>query len=243
MAATIFARYFSILLALIWTHNIHITEITCPTDVYCVRASFMKSLKHFKVGKRNLPSRPISRWHKHGHILLYRPFKLDLTIFMDVELNPGPTGHDALVHGESFKCMNDGRTNVVTLDFNRINYGSPCLGHARYVYSRDELLQIRCCVSGVSSPVFYGYKSMLFKGTKAKYRRCRAGKKVKERIRYLANSIPVVVKPCSSRSQMNHIQMWNFHKNPYYFMSSFPGHMTYVHARRYNTRKLLWQVS
>ena len=118
------------LLALIWTHNIHITEITCPTDVYCVPASFMKSLKHSKVGKRNLPSRPISRWHKHGHILLYRPFKLNLTIFMDVELNPGPTGHDALVHGESFKCMNDGRTNAVTMDFNRINYGSPCLGHA-----------------------------------------------------------------------------------------------------------------
>ena len=187
MAATIFARYFSILLALIWTHNIHITEITCPTDVYCVPASFMKSLKHSKVGKHNLASRPISRWHKHGHILLYRPFKLNLTIFMDVELNPGPTGHDALVHGESFKCMNDGRTNAVTLDFNRINYGSPCLGHARYVYSKDELLQIRCCVSGVSSPVFDGYKSMLFNGTKAKYRRCRAGKKVKERLRYLTN--------------------------------------------------------
>ena len=94
--------------------------------------------------------------------------------------------------------MNDGRTNVVTLDFDRINYGLSCLGHARYVYSRDELLQIRCCVSGVSSPIFDGYKSMLFNGTKAKYR-CRAGKKVKERLRYLSNSIPVVVKPCSSR--------------------------------------------
>jgi hypothetical protein len=80
MAATIFARYFSILFVLISTHSIHIAEITCPTDVYCVPASFIKSLKHFKVGKRNLPSRPISRWHKHGHILLYRPFKLDLTI-------------------------------------------------------------------------------------------------------------------------------------------------------------------
>jgi hypothetical protein len=198
MAATIFARYFGILFVLISTHSIHIAEITCPTDVYCVPASFIKSLKHFKVGKRNLPSRPISCWHKHGHILLYRPFKLDLTIFMDVELNPGPTGA-TLVHSESFKCMNDGRTNVVTLDFNRINYGSPCLGHARYVYSRDELFQIRCCVFGLSSPVFDGYKSMLFNGTKAKYRRCRAGKKVKERLRYLSNSIPVVVKPCSSR--------------------------------------------
>lgn len=92
MAATIFARYFSVLFVLMLTHSIHVAEITCPTDVCCVSASFMKSMKHFKVGKRNLPSRPISRWHKRGHILLYRPFKLDLTIFTDVELNPGPVG-------------------------------------------------------------------------------------------------------------------------------------------------------
>ena len=50
----------------------------------------------------------------------------------------------------------------------------------------------------MSSLVFDGYKRR-FNGTKAKNRRCGAGKKVKERLRYLSNSIPVVVKPCSSR--------------------------------------------
>ena len=33
-----------------------------------------------------------------------------------------------------------------------------------------------------------------------------------------------------------HIQMWNFHENFYYFMSSFPDHMTCVHALPHSTR-------
>ena len=197
MAANIFARFLSILLLSISTHSIHVAEINYPTDVCCVFVHFTRLLKHREAGKRNLPSRPISHWHKHGHILLYRPFKLDLTIFIDVESNPGPTG-DLLLHTECLKCVNGGVTSVVTIDFDRMNYGPPCLGYTRYVYSRDELLQLRCCVSGLSAPVFDDYGTKLSNGMKAKYRRCRAGKKVKERRRYLSNPIPVIARPCSS---------------------------------------------
>ena len=36
-----------------------------------------------------LPSRPICAWSKHGHLCYLLPWK-DITIYMDVELNPGP---------------------------------------------------------------------------------------------------------------------------------------------------------
>ena len=35
------------------------------------------------------PSRPICAWTKHGHLCYLLPWK-DITIYMDVELNPGP---------------------------------------------------------------------------------------------------------------------------------------------------------
>ena len=34
--------------------------------------------------------RIISAWAKRGHICLFRPFRVDLTVAMDVETNPGP---------------------------------------------------------------------------------------------------------------------------------------------------------
>ena len=36
-------------------------------------------------------ARPICTWHKRGLLLIAMPLKVDLTIHMDVESNPGPT--------------------------------------------------------------------------------------------------------------------------------------------------------
>ena len=36
-------------------------------------------------------ARPICTWDKRGHLLIATPLKVDLTIHMDVESNPGPS--------------------------------------------------------------------------------------------------------------------------------------------------------
>ena len=47
------------------------------------KVSFIKNIQELK-----FPRRPISIWYKHGSTCLVLP--RDLTIHMDVELNPGP---------------------------------------------------------------------------------------------------------------------------------------------------------
>ena len=43
-----------------------------------------------KLRSSSFSSRPVSVWTKHAHVCLVRPFAVDLTVAMDVEINPGP---------------------------------------------------------------------------------------------------------------------------------------------------------
>ena len=43
-----------------------------------------------KLRNSRFSSRPVSVWTKHGYVSLFRPFAVDLTVAMDVEINPGP---------------------------------------------------------------------------------------------------------------------------------------------------------
>ena len=44
-----------------------------------------------KLRNSRFSSRPVSIWTKHGYVSLFRPFAVDLTVAMDVEINPGPS--------------------------------------------------------------------------------------------------------------------------------------------------------
>ena len=43
-----------------------------------------------KLRNSSLSSRPVGVWTKHGYVSLFHPFAMDLTVAMDVEINPGP---------------------------------------------------------------------------------------------------------------------------------------------------------
>ena len=50
---------------------------------------YQSKLLHLK--RKLFVSRPVCLWTKHGYLCYSLPVKIDLTVHMDVELNPGPT--------------------------------------------------------------------------------------------------------------------------------------------------------
>ena len=54
--------------------------------------SFNLIVKRRNFNRRAVPSRPISVWQKHGEICLLLPYShIDITVAMDVEIQPGPS--------------------------------------------------------------------------------------------------------------------------------------------------------
>ena len=53
-----------------------------------------------KLRNSRFSSRPVSVWTKHGYVSLFRPFAVDLTVGLDVEINPGPNTATLQCQGE-----------------------------------------------------------------------------------------------------------------------------------------------
>ena len=69
-------------------------------SVRLICSNFSSPFGRFNRSSNGLPRRPVSSWHKRGYVCIYLPRK-DLTIFMDIEKNPGPlliTNHNQLLH-------------------------------------------------------------------------------------------------------------------------------------------------
>ena len=118
---------------------------------------------YFKVSVRNaLPCKlKISKFpfgpicilallHKRGHVNLFCPFPLDLTIFMDVEWNPGP---DTALSGLSWNFWNQNYNILAsgTLECSSSglqNENANMAYNSRpIVYSRNELFNLRSSIS------------------------------------------------------------------------------------------------
>ena len=79
-------------------HLLILLRIHCDSSHDDVICSFAKQNCNLIVNRRKLyrvsavPKRPISVWQKHGEICLYLPTSpKDITIAMDVEIQPGPS--------------------------------------------------------------------------------------------------------------------------------------------------------
>lgn len=89
MAATIFSSscllYF-LFLSLSFV-LLSATSFKAETCLLSETQDFSRVLKRSKL--TNAPSRPVVEWRKHGLICICLPLR-DLTLFMDVQANPGP---------------------------------------------------------------------------------------------------------------------------------------------------------
>ena len=135
--------------------------------------------------------RIISAWTKRGHICLFRSFRVDLTVAMDVEINLGP---DALGNNiRNFANIIPTQVSGTSEDFcvSRHDYAnnSQDILSRHSVQSWDVLhrFQLRMKDAGSSSSLT-GNKNKIKRG----YRSCRAGRKVKERRNNLLLNIPIV---------------------------------------------------
>ena len=91
----------------------------------------------FKPNK--LPARPLSSWSKHGYTCIYLPSTTDITICMDVELNPGPvislrSAHNLLLSQADHSTKSGHGVEHVGI--------WPVSPVHRFVYSRTDLLRL-----------------------------------------------------------------------------------------------------
>lgn len=131
-----------------------------------------------------MPSRPINVWHKHGYICLYRPFKPDLSISTDTERNPGPDNNQPgyfgnIQHQTILKSLKE--TSSRPTD---VPYVNEVIGQ-RLVYT-SELLRFHSLTNGWPTTLQSSFQPK-------KYRRSRAGKRVKDKRKALNKNIPTVV--------------------------------------------------
>lgn len=188
--------------AMLWTPAIFIvlflgasTSFQIAPYFYDLRAYFgfcgviwRQSLPH-KLHSPSTLFRKISAWTKCGHICLFRPFWVDLTVAMDVEINSGP---DALeIPKGILQILFQHRYLVLQKFF------LSCCGYAsnsqeilssHSVQSCDVFLRSQLCMEDTGS-------SFSLTGNNKFKWGCRAGRKVKERWNYLLLNIPIV-KPC-----------------------------------------------
>lgn len=95
-----------------------------------------------------MPRRPVSSWHKRGYVFIHLPRK-DLTIFNDIEKNPGPPliinnnqvsylNAFTVAYRSSQSLLVFSSTSHLGLHFVRYANLPRCL-----TYSRNDLLKIR----------------------------------------------------------------------------------------------------
>ena len=95
-----------------------------------------------------MPRRPVSSWHKRGYVFIHLPRK-DLTIFNDIEKNPGPPliinnnqvsylNAFTVAYRSSQSLLVFSSTSHLGLHFVRYAHLPRCL-----TYSRNDLLKIR----------------------------------------------------------------------------------------------------
>ena len=98
--------------------------------------------------------RPITKWVKQGSVLLaetdYSLSSIDITVYMDVERNPGPISSE-----ESYDLRKQTQTNT----------------SKTLVYGRNYLLGLRKNAGKSSSTVFETFKKLLL----LRFRGCRGG--------------------------------------------------------------------
>ena len=90
----------------------------------------------------NVPRRPVTTWLKHGFVCVFLSRK-DLTIFMDIELNPGSYHHHL---GSSTFQPNRALPVLSFPSIQQKGSGLALIGNdksARFVYTRDDLINIR----------------------------------------------------------------------------------------------------
>ena len=131
MAATSFSSVF-ITMFLVF-HLLILLRIHCDSSHDDVICSFAKQNCNLIVNRRKLyrvsavPKRPISVWQKHGEICLYLPTSpKDITIAMDVEIQPGPCAElQDTKNLIAETCLPAGNRDSSCLNFpakNNINY-------------------------------------------------------------------------------------------------------------------------
>ena len=189
MATMIFSSaILTILLALSsailsWKHH----DLPAKYENFTGKQSWFRLSRDLIVNRRKLyrlpaPTRSICVWQKHGEICLFLPFShRDITIAMDIEIQPGPyslipnsTGSRSLQYSQLIHTDFDGST---------VNFNFPAR-NAVYHYSRQQLLNLRSRPP-VSTNLFLSLNGLGI----LKTRRVRAGKTAKQR----TSTIPVII--------------------------------------------------
>ena len=92
-AMCIYPRYFSFIFLVLLMLAFIFVDFSRQYEVpHLEEATFRVYQSRFLRLKRKLfVSRPVCLWTKHGYLCYSLPVKIDITVHMDVELNPGPT--------------------------------------------------------------------------------------------------------------------------------------------------------
>ena len=133
----------------------------------------------------NVPHRPVTTWLKHGFVCVFLPRK-DLTIFMDIELNPGP------LHLSSSSFQPISALHKSSFPSTQKGSGLAAIGNdtVRYVYTKDDLINIRRMgICKLSYSAFLNVKS----NGLLRYRGVRSGKAVKTRRQINQSMIPAMI--------------------------------------------------
>lgn len=88
---------------------------------------FNRELRLIKHSNSKAPNRPICSWSKRGHKCIYLPILQDLSIFMDVERNPGPDYYQ--LHKLTIHVLHGSRLDHDNLRQQYNNFGN------RHVYN------------------------------------------------------------------------------------------------------------
>ena len=152
--------------------------------------------QRFRIMRRNnfrqsVPCRPISMWQKHGEICLYLPYShQDITIAMDVEIQPGPHSEPDKPDKYSYMASYSKRSAVLGCLNTNLNLNNH--------YTKQKLLTLRSHIP-VSTNVYQTLKDLRI----LKTRRSRAGKLVKSRSR----SIPTILGRREFQNNYSHSEL------------------------------------
>ena len=105
-------------------HEANIREEVGVVLVFRPRYSFSLAFRHFRILK------PVTKWDKHGHTLLAKENErsIDITVYMDIERNPGPlenSGDD--FHDQMQKASTISYSRGKLLSFSRKSIKPPSI--------------------------------------------------------------------------------------------------------------------
>ena len=135
----------------------------------------------------NFPHRPVTKWLKHGVVCVFLQRK-DLTVFMDIEPNPGPL-HLQSSSFQPSRVLSESSVSQVFDNYSRlllISNNKP----ACFIYTRDDLINIRRLrFCKPSNSDLFNMKSLGI----LRYRVVRSGKAVKTKRQLERLMIPTIV--------------------------------------------------